>query len=138
MRRLGITVGVLTAALLFAAPATAQEGATAGDGNDGKYLVFRANTAEKMEQELNQAGAEGYRFAAVSDDSQGVDRVVVMTLDPGGGKYRYIVPSTVRASTLQRELNEAPPAYRVVGMTMFLRGLENTVILEADLGNQAE
>ena len=134
MQKLGITIGALM--LLSGAPAAAQDGA--GTGME-KYLLLATNRTGTMEQELNEAGARGYRFAGAQGGETafgGNEAVVIMTLDPDGRKYRYILLATSRTSTMQREMNEAPPDYRYAGMTVFssmFGGKEAAVVLEADL-----
>ena len=61
------------------------------------------------------AGARGYRFLATQGGETafgGSEAVVVMTLDPEGRRFRYILLAT-------REMNEAPPEYSFAGMTVF-------------------
>ena len=137
MQKLGVTIGVLTAVLLSGAPATAQDDAETGGME--KYLLLATNRTGTMEQELNAAGARGYRFAGAQGGETafgGNEAVVIMTLDPDGRKYRYILLATSRTSTMQREMNEAPPDFRYAGMTVFssmFGGREAAVVLEADL-----
>lgn len=133
MKRLGI---VLTAVLLSAAAtATAQDNvAASGD----KYVLFSDTSTGEMERKLNRAGAGGYRFIGTQGrDDNGA--VVVMTLDPDGRQYRYILLAALRVGTMQREMNEAPHDYRYVGMMEFHgMGTEIAVILEADLVDVAD
>ena len=66
----------------------------------------------------------------------GSEAVIVMTLDPEGRRFRYILLATNRTGTMQREMNEAPPEYSFVGMTVFdtrFGGNEAAVILEAEI-----
>ena len=59
-----------------------------------------------------------------------------MTLDPEGRRFRYILLATNRTGTMQTEMNEAPPEYSFVGMTVFdtrFGGNEAAVILEAEI-----
>ena len=63
--------------------------------------------------------------------------VVIMQLDPEGRRFRYILRATKRTGTMLREMNEAPPEYDFVGMTVFsstFGGDEVAVILEAEVG----
>ncbi len=137
MRTSGAGIGVLMAVLLSWAPAMAQDD-DAGTGME-KYLLLATNRTGTMERELNEAGARGYRFAGAQGGETafgGREAVVIMQLDPDGRKYRYILLATSRTGTMHREMNEAPPAYRYVGMTVFTStfgGKEAAVILEADL-----
>ena len=66
----------------------------------------------------------------------GSEAVVVITLDPEGRRFRYILLATNRTGTMQREMNEAPPEYSFAGMTVFdtrFGGNEAAVILEAEI-----
>ena len=42
-----------------------------------------------------------------------------MVLDPEGRRFRYILLATSSTGTMQEELNEAPPEFNFVGMTVF-------------------
>ena len=58
-------------------------------------------------------------------------------LDPEGRRFRYILLATNRTGTMEREINEVPPEYEFVGMTVFsstFGGNEAAVILEAEVG----
>lgn len=133
MQKLIITIGALTSALL-STPARAQD-----DAETPKYLLLATNRTGTMEEELNEAGARGYRFVGTQGGETafgGNEAVVAMELDPDGRRYRYILLATSRTSTMQEEMNEAPPEYRFAGMTVFssmFGGKEAAVILEADL-----
>ena len=101
-------------------------------GQDRFRLVVTSTTGS-MEAGLNRFGAAGYRFAATpGGETAFVDGVVTMELDPEGRRFRYILLATMRASTMQRELNEVPPGFEVVGMMAFGRLKEAVVILEAE------
>lgn len=104
-----------------------------------KYLLLATNRTGTMEEELNEAGARGYRFAGTQGGETafgGREAVVIMALDPEGRRFRYILLATNRTGTMQRELNEAPPEYDFAGMTVFsstFGGREAAVILEAEI-----
>ena len=69
-----------------------------------------------MEEELNKAGERGYRF-------------------------HYMLLATKRTGTMQSEMNEAPPEYDFVGMTVFsstFGGQEVAVILEAEITDSTQ
>ena len=91
-----------------------------------------------MQDELNEAGANGYRFAGTQGGETafgGNEVVVVMERDPEERRFRYILLATSRTGTMQRELNGVPPEFNVVGMTVFsstFGGKEAAVILEAE------
>ena len=60
--------------------------------------------------------------------------VVIMALDPEGRRFRYVLLATSRTGTLESELNELPPGFSFVGMTVFnsrFGGDETASILEA-------
>ena len=90
-----------------------------------------------METELNDAGADGYRFVAAQGGETafgGREAVVVMQRDPTGGRYQYILLATSSTTTMGDELNNTPPDYELVGFTVFTSvfgGKEAAAILEA-------
>ncbi len=106
-----------------------------------KYLLLATNRTGTMQDELNEAGARGYRFAGTQGGETsfgGNEAVVIMTLDPDGQRFQYILLATNRTGTMQSEMNEAPPEYNFVGMTVFrstFGGREAAVILEAEITN---
>ncbi len=120
--------------LVLASPASAWQ-----PEQPEKYLLLATNRTGTMEDELNEAGAQGYRFAGTQGGETafgGREAVVIMRLDPEGRRFRYILLATNRTGTLQRELNDAPPEYDFVGMTVFsstFGGREAAVILEAEI-----
>lgn len=122
--------------VLFAAGAPAAAGQSE---QPEKYLLLATNRTGTMQDELNEAGARGYRFAGAQGGETafgGNEAVVVMTLDPEGRRFRYLLLATNRTGTMQREMNEAPPEYGFAGMTVFrstFGGREAAVILEAEI-----
>ena len=69
-----------------------------------------------MQDELNEAGSAGYRFAGTQGGETafgGRETVVIMVLDPEGRRFRYILLVTSRTGTMQEELNEAPPGVQL-------------------------
>ena len=93
-----------------------------------KYLLLATNRTGTMEEELNEAGGRGYRIAGAQGGETafgGTEAVVVMALDPEGRRFRYILLATSRTGTMQEELNEAPPEYELVAMTMFRSTFSN-------------
>ena len=107
-----------------------------------KFLLLATSRTGTMEKELNEAGARGYRFAGTQGGETafgGNEVVVVMSLDPKGRRFRYILLATSRTSTMQKELNEAPPEFEVAGMTVFssrFGGKEAAVILQAEIKDE--
>ena len=134
MRKLHTPTIIVLSLLVLAPPTTAQE-----SDEPEKYLLLATSRTGTMEEELNEAGARGYRFVATQGGETafgGSEAVAVMALDPDGRRFRYILLATSRTGTMQRELNEAPPQYGVVGMTVFstrFGGEEAAVILEAEI-----
>ena len=107
-----------------------------------KFLLLATSRTGTMEKELNEAGARGYRFAGTQGGETafgGSEVVVIMSLDPEGRRYRYLLLATKRTGTMQKELNEAPPEYEFAGMTVFssrFGGSEAAVILQAEIGDE--
>lgn len=129
MRSLPITAISLALVAAVAAPLAAQE----------RYLLLATSRTGTMEEELNEAGADGYRFAATQGGETafgGREAVVVMERDPEGRTYRYILLATSRTQTMQDELNRVPPEFELVGFTVFTStfgGKEAAAILQAPM-----
>ena len=129
-------IGLATALALvaFSLPATAQEAE-----QPARYLLLATDRTGTMENELHEAGARGYRFAGTQGGETafgGNEVVVIMRLDPEGRPFRYILLATNRTGTMEREMNEAPPEYEFVGMTVFsatFGGNEAAVNLEVEI-----
>ena len=119
--------------VLLAMPAAAQQ-----VDDPEKYLLLATSRTGTMEEELNAAGARGYRVAGAQGGETafgGDEAVVIMRLDPEGRRFRYILLATIRTGTMQEELNVAPPEYELVAMTVFrsrFGGSEAAAILEAE------
>ena len=104
MRNLQTRITITLTLLVLTPSATAQE--------PEKYLLLATNRTGTMQDELNEAGARGYRFAGTQGGETafgGREAVVIMALDPEGRRFRYILLATNRSGTMQREMNEAPP-----------------------------
>ncbi|MYD88179.1 MAG: hypothetical protein F4137_11370 [Acidobacteria bacterium] len=131
MRKLQATIAITVTLLVLAPSALAQQ--------PEKYLLLATKRTGTMQDEMNEAGARGYRFAGTQGGETafgGREAVVIMTLDPEGRRFRYILLATNRTGTMQREMNEAPPEYNFAGMTVFsstFGGREAAVILEAEI-----
>ena len=130
-----ISLAIALVLFAFTLPATAQQ-----TEQPEKYLLLATNRTSSMENELNEAGERGYRFAGTQGGETafgGNEVVVIMRLDPEGRRFRYILLATNRTGTMEREINEVPPEYEFVGMTVFsstFGGNEAAVILEAEVG----
>ena len=99
MRKLQTTIAI-TFTLLAMAPSTMAQEAE-------KYLLLATTRTGTMQDELNEAGARGYRFADTARDRlRWSEAVVIMALDPEGPRFRYILLATNRTGTMQREMNE--------------------------------
>ncbi len=136
MPKLTATLISALTVLVLIPPAAAQE-----PDQPDKFLLLATNRTGTMEEELNEAGARGYRFAGAQGGETafgGREAVVIMTLDPEGRRFRYILLATNRTGTMQDEMNEAPPEYDFAGMTVFsstFGGREAAVILEAEIAD---
>ena len=125
---LGIAIGVC----ILGTVAPAQE----------RFKLLATSRTGTMQDELNEAGAAGYRFAGTQGGETAFgdrEAVVIMELDPEGRRYRFILLATSRTGTMESELNEVPPEYEFVGMTLFesmFGGKEAAVILQAELGEE--
>ena len=113
------------------------------EANDpDKYLLLATSSTGTMEEELNQAGARGYRVVGGQGGETafgGDEAVVIMRLDTEGRRFRYILLATSRTGTMQEELNAVPPEYELVAMTVFrtmFRGNEAAAILEAEVESE--
>lgn len=119
------------------AMAAAQEGTS--------YRVLATNKTSTMQKEMQEAGAAGFKFAAVMGGETsfgGKEVVVLMQKAPGVGRREYRLLATSKTSTMQRELQEAADAgFEFVGQTVFeslFGGQEVAAILERDPGSTAK
>jgi hypothetical protein len=105
-----------------------------------QYRVLATTRTSTMEKELAEAGAAGFRFAAVMGGDTalgGKEVVIVMGKWPGlTHRFEYRLLATARTSTMQRELQEAADAgYAYVGQSVFqsaFGGREVVCILERE------
>ena len=131
----GLAIGL--ALFAFTLPAKAQQAE-----QPDKYLILATSRTGSMEEELNAVGARGYRVAGAQGGEtafDGNEAVVIMALDPEGRQFRYILLATSRTGTMQEELNEVPPEYELVAMTVFrstFGGDEAAAILEAEIAGE--
>lgn len=107
-----------------------------------RFKLLATSRAATMEDEMNKAGAAGYRYAGTQGGETAFgnrETVIVMELDPEGRRYRFVLLSTSRTGTMEKELNEVPPEFEFVEMTLFeaaFAGKEAAVILQAEMGEQ--
>ena len=131
----GLAIGL--ALFAFTLPAKAQQAE-----QPDKYLILATSSTGTMEEELNAAGGRGYRVAGAQGGQTafgGNEAVVIMSLDPEGRQFRYVLLATSRTGTMQEELNEVPPEYELVAMTVFrstFRGDQAAAILEAEIAGE--
>ena len=134
-----ILIALTTALVLFAPNLLAEEKEAR---QQDKFLLLATSRTGTMEKELNEAGARGYRFAGTQGGATafgGREVVVIMSLDPQGRRYRFILLATSRTGTMQKEMNEAPPEFEYAGMTLFesrFGGREAAVILQAEIKDE--
>ena len=98
--------------------ATAAAAKLPADDYDVIGFVSSSNRTGTMEEELNEAGAAGYRVVGMQGGETGFGGnqvVVIMALDPEGRRFRYVLLATSRTGTLESELNELPPGFSFVG-----------------------
>ena len=107
-----------------------------------RFKLLATSRTGTMEDELNKAGAAGYRFAGTQGGETAFgdrEAVVVMELDPEGRRYRFVLLATSRTGTMEKELNAVPPEFEFVAMTLFestFGGKEAAVILQAEIGQR--
>ena len=88
------------------------------------YKVLATAKTSTMEKEMNEAGAAGYKFAAVMGGETAVGgKEVVVLMQKGGdvtGTFRYKLLATNRTGTMQKEMSAAAlDGFDYVGQTVF-------------------
>ena len=88
------------------------------------YRVLATSKTSTMEKEMNEAGAEGFKFVSVMGGETAIGgKEVVVLMQKGGdvaGKYRYKLLATSRTGTMQKEMTSAAlDGYDYVGQTVF-------------------
>lgn len=139
--RLASSSSALAQSFLLAALAVLIVGLAPAAAQDldlsGRFLLLATSRTGTMEEELNEAGAAGYRFVAAQGGETafgGREAVVLMRRDPDGGAFRYILLATSSTETMHAELNGVPDDFELVGFTVFTSmfgGKEAAAILEA-------
>lgn len=102
------------------------------------YKVLATSKTSTMQNELQAAGAAGYRFVAVmgGETAMGGQEVVVLMekIENDRTRYEYRLLATSKTSTLLKELQQASDAgWQAVGQTVFeslFGGQETAAILE--------
>jgi hypothetical protein len=106
-----------------------------------EYKLLATAKTSTTQKEMNEASAEGYRFAGVMGGETAFGGKEVVTImqrhpDSAPGRYKYKLLATNRTSTMQRELQDAgDDGYEYKGQTVFetaFGGREVVVILELD------
>ena len=131
-----ISVALMCIACLLPVPGPA----SAQDSN--AYRVLATSKTSTMQKEMQEAGAAGYRYAAVMGGETAVGgKEVVAVMQRTGqdtSQYEYRLLATNRTSTMQKEMQEAADVgFRYAGQTVFeslLGGKEVVVILERTPG----
>ncbi|MBK7927397.1 MAG: hypothetical protein IPJ98_07860 [Bryobacterales bacterium] len=111
-----------------------------------EYRVLATSKTSTMEKEMNEAAAQGFRFAAAmgGETAFGGKEAVVTMAKPAPGAaesaaWRYLLLATNRTSTMQKEIADAArQGYVYKGQTVFhsaFGGQEVAVILERDAAN---
>ena len=116
----------------------------AAKGADGPldYRVLATSKTSTMDNELNEAAADGYRFAKAMGGKSangGQEVIVAMVKDSaaaGRATLKYRLLATTKTFTMQKEMQRlADEGYEYVEQTVFqtaFGGREVVVIMEAD------
>lgn len=109
------------------------------------YVLLATNKTGTMQKEMNEAGAEGYRFEGTmgGETSVGGKETVLIMGRPKGGKttasYQYKLLATNKTSTMQKEMNQAAAAgFTYKGQSVFestFGGKEVVVMMEMSQSN---
>jgi hypothetical protein len=129
MRTIAVLIGlaVVCSTSLLAQDATA-------------HRVLATSKTSTMQKEMQEAGAAGFRFAAVmgGETAVGGKEVVVVMQKPAASaaKFQYRLLATSKTSTMEKEMQEGSDAgFQYVGQTVFesvFGGKEVVCILERD------
>ena len=102
--------------------------AAAEEGEQYDYLLLETNKPSILQQELDEAAAQGFRFGVMNSSG------VVMRRErgrEGEDRFQYEVLGTKRVSTMQKEMSQfGTEGFRYRGLSYF-HG-EKVVILERD------
>lgn len=141
MHRLVTLLGICSIALASAG-LSAEQDAAAQSAADGSYdyLVLATTKTSTMQDEMNEAAEQGYRFQGVmgGDTSFGGSEVVSLMMRSASreGRFAYRLLATNRTSTMQKEIQEAADeGYEYRDQTVFesfFGGEEVVVIMERD------
>lgn len=105
-----------------------------------EYLLLATKKTSTMQKEMNEAGAEGYRFQGTmgGETAVGGNEAVVIMGRPKGGKttasFQYKLLATNKTSTMQKEMGQAAEAgFLYCGQSVFetsFGGKEVVVMME--------
>jgi hypothetical protein len=106
------------------------------------YRILATSRTSTMDKELNEAAADGYRFAKAMGGKTangGQEVVVAMVKDvaaAGRSTFKYKLLATSKTSTMQQEMQSlAAEGYEYVDQTVFqtaFGGREVVIIMEAE------
>ena len=106
------------------------------------YRILATSKTSTMDKEMNEAAADGYRFAKAMGGKTangGQEVVVAMVKEAaatGRSAFRYKLLATSKTSTMQKEMQSlADEGFEYVDQTVFqtaFGGREVVVIMEAD------
>jgi hypothetical protein len=106
------------------------------EAQEDRYLLLATERTGTMQQEINEAAANGFRVVA---SSPGDGSEVVVLLEQTKDKYEYRLLAAARTGTLQREISEAAEAgYRLVERAVAHKGDELLVLMEKGPGRPAK
>jgi hypothetical protein len=132
MRKITVLIGL---AVVYSTVLVAQEAQQATT-----HRVLATSKTSTMQKEMQEAGAAGFRFAAVmgGETAIGGKEVVVVMQKPttSASKFEYRLLATNKTSTMEKEMQEGSDAgFQYVGQTVFesaFGGKEVVCILERD------
>jgi len=136
----GSVLLVAAASLAMSVPAHAADGPL-------DYRILATSKTSTMEKELNEAAADGYRFAKAmgGKSANGGQEVIVAMVKEAAtssqATLKYKLLATTKTSTMQKEMQRwADEGYEYVEQTVFqsaFGGREVVVIMEADSASKA-
>ncbi len=131
----------MTRSVLLVAAANFALSAASGADGPLDYRILATSKTSTMDKELNEAAADGYRFAKAMGGKSangGQEVIVAMVKDAAAGQaaLKYKLLATSKTSTMQKEMQRmADEGYEYVEQTVFqsaFGGREVVVIMEAD------
>jgi hypothetical protein len=118
MRTNGVIVVAVVAAAAFVATVPGAVAQKPKIDPDQRYLLLAAQRTGTMQQELNEAAAQGFKVLAGSPSSQGEVVLFLERVAQPPATYTYRLLATTNTSTMERELNEAvTDGFRLLPLT---------------------